>query len=193
MIEAIVLAAGKGERLGVIKPLLLIDNEPALTRVIRAVKQTSVKQTIVVLGYAADKIMNTIDLSDCRVVINQEFGSGMSSSLRVGIKSLSPRADGFLILLADMPYISSGTIQTVVVAGTTGARIVAPYYHGQRGFPVYLHKSCCKELIATLTGDIGARDFIAKYQEQLLGVEVDDSGAVSDIDRLETLGEKKSG
>lgn len=193
MIEAIVLAAGKGERLGTIKPLLLIDNEPALARVIRTVKQTAVKQIIVVLGYAADEIMNTIDLSDCRVVINQQFKTGMSSSLRVGIESLSPRADGFLILLADMPYISSGTIQTVVAAGTTGALIVAPHYHGQRGFPVYLHKSCSKELIATLTGNIGARDFIAKRQEQLLGVEVDDPGTVRDIDRLETLGEKKRG
>jgi len=193
MIEAIVLAAGKGERLGMIKPLLLIDGEPALARVVRAVKQTSVRQTIVVLGYAADKIMNTIDLSDCRVVINQQFKTGMSSSLRVGIESLSPRADGFLILLADMPYISSGTIQTVVAAGTTGALIVAPHYHGRRGFPVYLHKSCSKELIATLTGDIGARDFIAKHQEQLLEVEVDDPGTVRDIDRLETLGEKKRG
>lgn len=193
MIEAIVLAAGKGERLGTIKPLLLIDNEPALARVIRTVKQTAVKQTIVVLGYAADKIMNTIDLSDCRVVINQQFKTGMSSSLRVGIESLSPRADGFLILLADMPYISSDTIQTVVAAGTTGELIVAPHYHGQRGFPVYLHKSCSKELIATLTGDIGARDFIAKHQEQFLGVEVDDPGTVRDIDRLKTLGEKKRG
>jgi len=193
MIEAIVLAAGKGERLGLIKPLLSIDKEPALTRVIRAVKQTSIKRIIVVLGYAADKIMDTIDLSDCRVVINQEFESGMSSSLRAGIKSLSPRTDGFLILLADMPYISPGTIQAVVAAGTTGARIAAPYYHGQRGFPVYLHKSYCKELIATLTGDIGARDFIAQHDEQLLNVAVDDPGAVSDIDRLEALGEKKSG
>ncbi|MEE9541802.1 MAG: nucleotidyltransferase family protein, partial [Candidatus Bipolaricaulota bacterium] len=181
------------ERLGTIKPLLLIDNEPALARVIRTVKQTAVKQIIVVLGYAADEIMNTIDLSDCRVVINQQFKTGMSSSLRVGIESLSPRADGFLILLGDMPYISSGTIRTVVAAGTTGALIVAPHYHGQRGFPVYLHKSCSKELIATLTGDIGARDFIAKHQEQLLGVEVNDPGTVRDIDRPKTLGEKKRG
>ena len=60
MIEAIVLAAGKGERLGTIKPLLLIDNEPALAQVIRTVKQTAVRQIIVVLGYAADEIMNTI-------------------------------------------------------------------------------------------------------------------------------------
>lgn len=187
MIEAIVLAAGKGERLGAIKPLVRIDGEPALARVICALKAAGIERIVVVLGYAAGAIQSKVDLTGCRVVVNHNYKKGMGSSLALGIESLSEKAQGFLILHADMPYVKESTIGTVVGQARQGARIVAPIYRDRRGFPVYLHRSCCGELLPTLTGEIGARRFIEAHPQDLVLVKVDDPGAVRDIDRLEDL------
>jgi len=191
MIEAIVLAAGKGERLGAIKPLVSIDGEPALSRVIRTIRKAGVKTIIVVLGHAAETIQAQVDLTGCRVVTNPGYETGMAGSLNRGIEAVSPAADGILILHADMPTVSKETIHAVVTQGEAGAQIAAPSYRGQRGFPVFLHRSCFRELVPTLTGDVGARRYIRAHLDELVLVEVDDPGAIRDIDRPEDLGEKE--
>lgn len=187
MIEAIVLAAGKGERLGMIKPLVMIDGEPALARVIRTLKKAQIERIIIVLGYAAKTILRDVNLTGCKVVINSNYKVGMASSLALGIESLSAKAQGFLILHADMPYLKEETIRAVLTKANNGAQIAAPTHHGQRGFPVYLRRSCIVDLLPTLVGEIGARQYIAQHQHKLALVKVDDPGAVRDIDRLEDL------
>ena len=191
MIEAIVLAAGRGERLGTIKPLVSIDGEPALIRVIRTIRKAGVEQIIVVLGHAAETVQAQVDLTDCRVILNPRHKTGMASSLIHGIESVSPAAQGVLIFHADMPTVRAETIRAVVQRAEQGARIVAPSYRGQRGFPVFLHRSCLQELIPTLIGDVGAQRYISTHAEELILVEVDDPGAIRDIDRPEDLREKE--
>ncbi len=187
MIEAIVLAAGQGERLRTIKPLVSIDGEPALTRIIRTLKGAGIERITIVLGYEAEAIKRQVDLTDCHVVVNPRYENGMASSLSLGIESLSPTAKGFLIHHADRPTVEEETIRAVVAQGKAGARIAAPSYRGQRGFPVYLHHSCVKELLPTLGGEVGARRYISKHTEELVLVEVDDPGAIRDIDRPQDL------
>lgn len=187
MIEAIVLAAGKGERLGTIKPLVLIDGEPALTRIIRTLKGTGIERITIVLGYEAETIQRQVDLTDCHVVVNPRYENGMASSLSLGIESLSPTAEGFLIHHADRPTVKEETVRAVVAQAEAGARIVAPTYRGRRGFPVFLHRSCVEALLPSLVGDVGARRFIAQHREDLVVVEVADAGAIHDIDYPEDL------
>jgi len=187
MIPAVVLAAGEGRRMGATKPLLEIDGEPALARVIEAARSAGMKEIIVVLGHAAIEIKKRLNLSGCRTVVNPDYSSGMASSLRVGIDALPAGARGFLILHADMPYISPKTIAAVVAAGEAGARIAAPVYRGKRGFPVYIDRACIPGLLTTLNGEVGARDYIAAHPEELLEIPVDDPGAVTDLDSPEDL------
>jgi len=191
MIEAIVLAAGKGERLGAIKPLVSVDGEPALSRVICTIRKAGIETIIVVLGHAAKTIQAQVDLTGCRVVTNPGYETGMAGSLNRGIEAVSPAADGILIFHADMPTVSEETIRAVMKRAKQGTRIAAPSHRGQRGFPVFLHRSCFQELIPTLTGDVGARRYIAQHLEELVLVEVDDPGAIRDIDRPEDLGERE--
>ncbi len=191
MIEAIVLAAGKGERLGTIKPLVPINGEPALGRVIRSIRNAGVETIIVVLGHAAETVQAQVDFSGCRVVLNPGYETGMAGSLIRGIESVSPTADGILIFHADMPTVSEETIRAVMKRAEQGARIAAPSHRGQRGFPVFLHRSCFRELVPTLTGNVGARRYISTHAEELVLVEVDDPGAIRDIDRPEDLREEE--
>ncbi len=189
MIGAIILAAGEGTRMQAVKPLLPIDGKFAITRVIGAVRAAGVDDVIVVLGHAADKIQTAVDLSGCRVVFNPDYRSGMAGSLRTGIEALPSQARGFLILHADMPYITPATIGSVIATARTGARLVAPTYRGTRGFPVYVDRTCFPELIPTLVGDIGARAYIGAHPDALIAIPVADPGVVVDLDTPDDLRE----
>ena len=181
-IEAIVLAAGKGERMGSIKPLIDIDGTSALQRVVQTLDHVAVDRITVVLGYHAEEIKASVDLSGCRIVINEDYETGMGSSVSRGARLVSSTSMGFLIAHADMPYIEETSVAKVVEIAKTGARIVAPAYQGRRGFPVYLQIDCLMELLPTLKGEIGARDYISAHSDEVVIVEVDDPGVVRDID-----------
>ena len=187
MIEAIVLAAGKGERYGAIKPLIQIEGEPALSRILTTLRAAGIDDILVVLGHAAERIRREVDLGGVRVLVNPNYETGMGGSLSLGIRSLSPSTKGFLILHADMPYVSQVTLRAVLGRANAGALIAAPIHRGRRGFPVYLHRSCCPGLLPTLHGEMGARGFIASNHCDLILTEVDDPGCVWDIDRPEDL------
>ena len=189
MIEAVVLAAGKGGRMGRLKPLVTVDGATSLAHVIRTLKESGMKRIVVVLGHQASEIRNALDLDDCSVVVNPDYESGMASSLKTGIAALSEATEGFLIFHADMPYISASTVRAVVDQVERGAKIVAPRYRNTRGFPVYFHRSCLPELLLTLTGDIGARRYLETHDENLVLIPVEDPGVVRDIDTPEDLEE----
>jgi molybdenum cofactor cytidylyltransferase len=183
VIAAIVLAAGLGRRMGAIKPLLEIDGEPLLTRVLHAIDAAGVDRTIVVLGRSATQIRSRVDLSLHQVVVNSTPELGLSSSLRLGIAELPADADGVLVFHADMPYVSPATIRAVRLAAVRGARVSAPRYRGVRGFPVYFARSCFSELLDGLCGDAGGRELLEEHPEWVELVDVEDPGSIRDLDR----------
>ena len=190
MIEAVVLAAGMGERMGSLKPLVSIGGVPALALVVRTLKRAGVARIIVVLGHRADEVRAAIGLDGCAIVVNPDYKTGMASSLKAGIGALSERAEGCLVLHADMPYLSAETVRAVLDRVGNGVKIAAPTHHGVRGFPVYLGRSTFPELLTGLTDDIGARRYLEAHKEDLVRIPVEDSGAVRDVDTPEDLKER---
>ena len=184
MIEAIVLAAGLATRMGGIKALTPIEGEPALSRVLRTVGSAGIVRPVVVLGSrSAQRIEEAVDLTECRVVLNDEPEVGMSRSLRLGLDGVSPEATGVLIFHADMPFIRPGTIRAVLRAAERAAQIAAPIHQARRGFPVFFHRTCFPELRESLSGDAGGRAYIEAHHDDLVSLIVDDPGCVYDIDR----------
>ncbi len=173
--------------MGTIKPLIDIDGEPALERVIETLRSACVDRIIVVLGYKAKDIVGMADLSDCEIAINANYEKGMGTSLALGARMVSSDCLGFLVCHADMPYIKEKTVRKVLDMARTGARIVAPVYQGTRGFPVYLRIDCMPDLIETLKGDIGARNYILEHVSDLELVQVGDPGAIIDVDQPEDV------
>ena len=184
MIDAVVLAAGLATRMGELKPLIPIDGEPALSRILRAIRAAGIPRPIVVLGArSADRIEEAIDLTDCTVIVNDAPEAGMSRSLRLGLDAISPDAVGLLVFHADMPYVRVETTRAVLRAAERGASIAAPLHEGRRGFPVFFRRTHVSELRRTLTGDAGGRDYIDAHREAFESVVVDDPGSVHDVDR----------
>jgi molybdenum cofactor cytidylyltransferase len=121
-----------------------------------------------------------------RVVPCRDADAGMGASLACGVLS-SKDAEGWVVALADMPWIAPATIRAIVDALASGADIVAPSYRGRRGHPVGFSRRHYAAL-ASLTGDSGARALIERDPARLAAIDVDDSGVLRDVDRPEELG-----
>ena len=105
---------------------------------------------------------------------------GMGASLACGVEAASD-AKGWVVALADMPWIAPETIARVAAAIKAGATVAAPFMRGERGHPVGFARSCYAEL-AALSGDAGAKAIVAAHRESLMRIDVDDAGTTRDVD-----------
>jgi molybdenum cofactor cytidylyltransferase len=110
---------------------------------------------------------------------------GMGATLAFAVAATADAA-GWIVALADMPWIAPATIEHVAARLRAGASIVAPMHAGQRGHPVGFAAPWYGAL-AALGGDEGARSVIARYAAAVQTFEVDDPGVLRDVDRREDL------
>jgi len=115
-----------------------------------------------------------------RVVRCARAGDGMGASLACGAQA-SNEADGWVVALADMPWIRPETIAHVAAAIAGGAVIAAPFHRGERGHPVGFGRTCGVAL-AALTADEGAKAIVAAHRGALVRIDVDDPGILRDVD-----------
>ncbi|MBA2410261.1 MAG: nucleotidyltransferase family protein [Gammaproteobacteria bacterium] len=114
------------------------------------------------------------------VVVAERASSGMGASLAAGVLA-APDANGWLIALADMPWLAPDTIRALVSMLNDGATLAAPGYDGRRGHPVGFGRAFQDELI-NLTGDTGARELLRSNASQLQLLPCDDAGVLMDVD-----------
>lgn len=104
----------------------------------------------------------------------------MGASLACAVAAVA-EADGWVIALGDMPWIAPATISAVADALRDGAEIAAPAYRGERGHPVGFARPY-GPLLTALTGDEGARAIVNARKWAVRLVDVDDAGALRDVD-----------
>lgn len=182
----ILLAAGRSARFGCDKLLHpLADGTPIALASARAL-QAALPRVVVVTEKRNARLRELLESKEIEVVAADTGDSGMGTSLAAGIAATRD-ADGWLIALADMPFIAPGTIGGVLAVLMAGAPIAAPSYQGRRGHPVGFGRRFRDELLA-LGGDEGARQLLARHRQQLELIECDDAGVLYDIDTPEDLG-----
>ncbi|MDP2246922.1 MAG: nucleotidyltransferase family protein [Nitrosomonadales bacterium] len=121
----------------------------------------------------------------------QDMAASLVAAVRYG-QSIYPETSGYVIALADMPYIHSQTIYEVAKRiDSGGPGIVVPRYQGRRGHPVGFSARFTEELLV-LTGDQGAKVLLEKYPSELDFFECEDPGILVDIDTPVELGLKPS-
>ena len=181
----ILLAAGQSARFGSNKLLHpMTDNRPML--LVSAEKLASVLPgSIVVINEQLIPFSAQLEQMALRVVVNEQAEQGMGSSIACGVGA-SLDASGWLIMLADMPYLKTETIMLLADKLEHGAKIVAPIYNKQRGHPVGFNQ-CYKNELLALNKDTGARLLIKNHANQLELLPVDDAGAIMDVDHASDL------
>lgn len=182
MISAVVLAAGRSSRMGRPKLVLKLDGRPILKAVLDVLGQTKVDEVVVVLGADAARIRKEVRFGRERVVMNEDSAGGMSSSLRLGLKSISPKSEGILVVLGDQPLVSPATIDKLVdVFAEEDPPVVLPVHDGARGNPVLFARRVFPEVMKVV-GDVGAKSVVKKYGGRVLEVPVNDAGVLVDVD-----------
>ena len=163
-VAAVVLAAGGGRRYGM--PKALVEYEGSLL-VERAVwTATAVcDPVLVVLGARAVDVWRTADLGGATVLANEDWATGMASSLRTGLEGLRGwpgRVDAAVLLLVDMPGMTPEAVARVAEHASPDALAVATY-DGVRAHPVLIGREHWTGVIETATGDEGARSYLAAH------------------------------
>ena len=181
----ILLAAGLSQRFGSNKQLhLLTDNKPMA--LVMAEKLASVlPNSVVVINRDLSALTKQFQQLGLQVIINEQAHDGIGSSLACGVRA-SQDASGWLITLADMPFIELETITLLANSLVKNGNIVRPVYEQQPGHPVGFSQSYKDELMA-LRGDVGARRVIEKHRNELELIPTNDAGVVEDIDRAGDL------
>jgi CTP:molybdopterin cytidylyltransferase MocA len=159
VVAAVVLAAGASTRFGSPKQRILL--EPVLERV----RASSVDDVVVVLGAHAVE-------THARTVECPEWALGPGASLRCGLAALPGETEAAVVVLADGPELSPGSIDRVIAAWRDSeTEVVAATYGGVRSHPVLVARSCWDVI-----PDDGARSLQAHT------VPCDDLGAPGDVD-----------
>ncbi len=182
-IVGILLAAGSGLRFdpsGARNKLLapLADGQPVAVAAAKAMLGALPHVTAVVRD-GDSELAALLRALGCTVAPCADAGLGMAASLVHGVRHAQARADGWVVALADMPYVRTATITALCAAIEQGATIAAPFHDGRRGNPVAFHRTHLDELLA-LRGDSGARILLQAHRVSEVGV--DDPGIFPDID-----------
>ncbi len=189
-VAGIILAAGCGSRMGTTKQLLPFENTTILGRVIAIAKASMLDHIVLVLGFAAGRIRQSLDLTcpdmtGIHVIENPHWNKGQSFSVAAGLKALPEDTGGALFLLGDQPLVMVRTINHLVSAfQTTDHWILVPRFQGKRGNPVLVAKPLFSHL-ACPAGDAGARVLFREFAHRMQGIAVSDAGILKDVDTPE--------
>ena len=176
---AVVLAAGGGRRYGMPKALVEYDGSLLVERAVRTAR-AACDVVLVVLGARAVDVWRTADLAGATVLANKDWETGMASSLRTGLDGLRGfpgTVDAALVTLVDMPGMTPEALAAVAAHAAPDALAVATY-DGVRAHPVLLGRDHWAGVVATATGDEGARRYLAEHDV----VEVDCTGLADPAD-----------
>jgi molybdenum cofactor cytidylyltransferase len=166
-VAALVLAAGQSTRFGSPKQLIPWGDTTLLGHVLRTVGQWPVEERWVVLGAGAESILDSIDVEDWGVVINDDFEEGLASSLRVGLDALTlqTKVDAVLIVLADQPDIPRHVVDDLLASHEAARPLVSiPKYRYSWGNPALVERSLWPRLMS-LEGDSGAKKLFQAHPE----------------------------
>jgi molybdenum cofactor cytidylyltransferase len=192
-IAAVVLAAGLSSRMGSNKLLASVGGKPLVRHAVEAALGSAASPVIVVTGNAGPEVQRALAPLTPSFVDNPDFSKGLSTSLKSGLKAMPADCDGVLVLLGDMPGVSSALLDRLIAAfdPSEDRAICVATRHGNRGNPVLWARRFFPEMLA-IEGDVGARHLIAQYGELVCEVEAADDGPLTDIDTPEALAEYTS-
>ena len=183
MISAILLAAGQSKRMNGDNKLIKKYNKKYLiNHIIGSLIKSKVNKIIVVLGFQSSKVKRIIIKNKkINFVFNKNYKSGMSSSIKTGLKRISKRSIGFLIVQADMPLISKKIVNTLCYAvRNSNKEIVAPIYKRKMGNPIGFKRSMTRILNKT-SGDSGAKKIILRNKKKLGLIKINSKSIFKDF------------
>ncbi len=185
-IAGVLLAAGQSRRFGRDKLLYPLDDGTSMLAAAAANLRPACERLIVVTPPANEALVALLAGTDCEIVVCPEAQAGMGHSLASGVRAAAG-ADGWLVALADMPFILPSSHRAVAAALRAGAALAATEFQGRRGHPVGFAARWL-EALTSLVGDRGGKAILDAHGQEVVPCPVDDAGVLRDIDQPGDLG-----
>ncbi len=183
MISAILLAAGQSQRMGGDNKLIKKYNKKHLiNHILDTLIKSKIKKIIIVLGFQTSRVKKIIVKNKkINFVYNKNYKFGMASSIKTGLKRISKKNIGFLIIHADMPNISRKIINKLYdVIKSKDKEIFVPTYKRKLGNPVGF-KYCMLKSVKKIAGDRGAKKIIKRNKKKLYLIKVNSKSIFNDL------------
>ena len=184
-VAGLVLAAGESRRLGRPKALLEIDGERLVDGAVRVLHEAGCTSVYVVAGAAPLGEVQAQASGPVIVVDNLDWPSGMGSSVRRGLDSVTEEA--VVVMVVDTPGIGAAVVRRLIDAYTAGATAAVATYDGAPRNPVLLAREHFAGVSALAVDDVGARAYLAAHPDIVTRVECSDVADPYDIDTPEDL------
>ena len=193
LVSAILLAAGKSERMGQNKLLLPFGGRTVIQCTLDSLIASRVVEVIVVLGSRAQEINQSIGGRRALVVLNPNYAQGMSTSLISGLGMVNSKARFVMAALGDQPLITPRVYNQLIEAALGSDKgIILPVYKGERGNPIVISTRYRAEMLKQ-AGDVGGRELLKAHPEDVLEVLVDCEGVVVNINTKEEYEKRLKG
>ena len=186
MITAILLAAGQSKRL--FNQNKLIKNykgKPLINHAVQSIIKSKIEKLIIVLGFEYLKVNKKINKNKkIKFVINRNYTRGISSSIKCGLKKISNKSDGFIIVQADMPEIGKNILNKLYKEIKTNKKeIFVPRKNNKIGNPIGFKLSMINQL-KKISGDKGAKFIIKRNRLKIKYIRTKSLGIFKDIDLI---------
>ncbi|MEJ2724751.1 MAG: nucleotidyltransferase family protein [Deltaproteobacteria bacterium] len=174
-IAGLLLAAGASTRMGKPKQLLPVAGKTLLDRALVQALCSKLDHVVLVLGFKSQEILSRLQTDrhhpKLQIIENERFREGISSSIIAGLSAVEEHYDQVMIILADMPHITSKLVNCLLEAFFESPLPLAAVKAGQRRtHPVIISRPFYPH-VRELKGDIGARHLFATYSERVCLVE----------------------
>lgn len=180
-VSGVILAAGKGTRMGRDKLSMLFRGKPMLQHAIDAARRSLLRDVTVVLPEDSE-LERKLDLTGCTVAVSPHRELGQAESLKAGLGQVKGHAEGCMVLLGDQPLITAETLDSLVWAFSQQPECwVAPVQESMRGNPITI-PSAWFPRVFELEGDTGARPLLASPGVALRLVRINEVGPFIDVD-----------
>ena len=187
MISAILLAAGQSKRMGDENKLVKnFQGIPLIKHSVRNILASFIGELIIVLGHQKEIIEKLIDKNEkIKFVFNQDFESGMDTSIKTGLNHLSEETEAFFICLGDMPMVNKD-IFNLLIKSKNNREIIVPTYKNKQGNPILFSKSM-KKKIMTIEGNVGAKKILELNKDKILNIETNDQSITKNFNTLDNF------
>jgi molybdenum cofactor cytidylyltransferase len=182
-VAAIILAAGRSERMGAFKPLLPFGSQTVIDSCIKLLYDGGVATIIAVLGQdqRAEELKHHLKDSGVSFAINPHQSSEMSASIACGVRELPESSKAVIITPADHPAVPAEVVEQLINEWQRGARLVMPIWKGRGGHPVLIDLSFREQLLG-LDPDRGLKALFDEHQDQLRRLSVNSNYIARDMD-----------
>ena len=186
-ISLILLAAGLSSRMQMGHKLLLPFGEHTLIEeTLSKVTQTTAFEKIVVIGHNQEELLPILNsFGSIQVILNPNYKEGLTSSIQKGVSAASKDSRGFMLCLADLPFIAREDYQHVLDAfsnqNTSQPLIARAVFKKKYGHPVIFSHHFKNDILEHKSPE-GCREIIKANAHSVLEVNMATDSILKDVD-----------